>query len=61
MVYYPIPMHLQTAFKGCKTDYCDLSVAEKLCKTVLSIPMHPYLDQESQDMVIAALRECAIA
>lgn len=59
MVYYPIPMHLQTAFKGCKADYCDLSVAEKLCKSVLSIPMHPYLDQASQDAVIAALRECA--
>ena len=59
MVYYPIPMHLQTAFKGCKADYCDLSVAEKLSKTVLSIPMHPYLDQASQDAVIAALRECA--
>ena len=59
MVYYPIPMHLQTAFKGCKADYCDLSVAEKLCWTVLSIPMHPYLDQASQDAVIAALRECA--
>lgn len=58
MVYYPIPMHKQTAFKDLRTDYCDLSVSEKLCDTVLSIPMHPYLDEDAIDVVVRALKEC---
>lgn len=58
MVYYPIPMHKQTAFKNLRTDYCDLSVSEKLCDTVLSIPMHPYLDEDAIDVVVRALKEC---
>lgn len=58
MVYYPIPMHKQTAFKNLRTAYCDLSVSEKLCDTVLSIPMHPYLDEDAIDVVVRALKEC---
>lgn len=45
MVYYPKPMHLQTAFNGLK-EYELCPVTEKLCDTVLSLPMHPYLDKE---------------
>lgn len=44
MVYYPTPMHLQTAFKdkqGSMFHVC--SMATKLSETVLSLPMHPYL------------------
>lgn len=44
MVYYPIPMHAQKAFEGQKV-YQECPVTEKLCKTVLSLPMHPYLEE----------------
>ena len=44
MVYYAKPMHLQGAFEGTRSAVADCSVTEKLCKTVLSLPMHPYLD-----------------
>ena len=46
MVYYKKPMHLQEAFKGSRSAIADCPVAEKLCKSVLSLPMHPYLSKE---------------
>lgn len=51
MVYYPTPMHLQTAFKALRDDTtAQCPVATSLSKTVLSLPMHPYL---SDDEIIA--------
>lgn len=44
MVYYPKPMHEQKAFAGLK-QYVDQSVTEGLCRTVLSLPMHPYMSK----------------
>ena len=46
MIYYPRGMHQQTAFQGkCETPV-SLEVTENLCDTVLSLPMHPYLNEE---------------
>lgn len=42
MVYYPIPMSQQTAFKGLHS-VIDTPNASMLSKSVLSLPMHPYL------------------
>ena len=58
MIYYPIPMHKQTAFKGYDFNLDDLQVAESLCERVLSIPMHPYLDDEAIELIASSLREC---
>ena len=55
MIYYPIPMHCQRAFDGLKV-YQDCPVTEKLCKTVLSLPMHPYLDNKEQGTIINEIR-----
>lgn len=46
MVYYPKPMHSQEAFLDLKTCECKCDVTSALCKTVLSLPMHPYLETE---------------
>ena len=55
MVYYPKPMHTQQAFDGLK-QYIPCPVTEKLCATVLSLPMHPYLTRETVQTVTDALR-----
>ncbi len=55
--YYPRPVHTQTAYAKWNTR--SLPVCEKLSKTVLSIPMHPYLDKESQDYVIETMNAFA--
>ncbi|MEP5152715.1 DegT/DnrJ/EryC1/StrS aminotransferase family protein [Planktotalea sp.] len=56
MVYYPMPLHTQQAYDMFPTDPAGLPVSETLAKQVFSLPMHPYLDTETQDSVIAALR-----
>lgn len=55
--YYPRPVHTQTAYA--KWNNRSLPVCEKLSKTVLSIPMHPYLDEESQSYVIETMNAFA--
>lgn len=55
--YYPRPVHTQTAYAKWNTR--SLPVCEKLSKTVLSIPMHPYLSTEEQDYIIAKMNEFA--
>lgn len=47
MVYYPKPMHEQRAFDDIKEyQVQDCKVTERLCKTVLSLPMDPYKTEE---------------
>jgi UDP-2-acetamido-2-deoxy-ribo-hexuluronate aminotransferase len=46
MVYYPLPVHLQKAFLNLGYHPGDFPVSEKLCGSVLSIPMHTELDEE---------------
>lgn len=55
VVYYPIPLHAQTAFKSFPCDPAGLPVSEDLARRVVSLPMHPYLDVETQDQIIEAL------
>ena len=56
-VYYPRPLHLQTAYRAFPVAGEGLPVSEALAAEVLSLPMHPYLDQPTQDRIIAALYE----
>lgn len=52
MVYYPKPMHQQKAFAGTDSAVADCPVTEQLCKTVLSLPMHPYLKKENVERIV---------
>lgn len=45
VVYYPTPMHLQTAFVDCHS-FGSCPMTEMLCNTVLSLPIHPYITTE---------------
>lgn len=42
-VYYPKPLHLQTAYSGLRYSYGDYSIAEDVSMRILSLPMHPYI------------------
>lgn len=55
IVYYPIPMHSQKAFEGLKL-YQECPVTEKLCCTVLSLPMHPYLEEREILLVADSIK-----
>ncbi|MDN3389539.1 DegT/DnrJ/EryC1/StrS family aminotransferase [Pseudoalteromonas sp. APC 3691] len=47
MVYYRTCMHMQTAFDYLGYSVGSFPVAEKLAKSVFSLPMHPYMDAKS--------------
>jgi dTDP-4-amino-4,6-dideoxygalactose transaminase len=54
-VYYPRPLHHQPAYRHFPTAGA-LDRSEQLCREVLSLPMHPYLDAATQDRIAAAVR-----
>jgi dTDP-4-amino-4,6-dideoxygalactose transaminase len=56
-VYYPMPLHLQPAYKDHPRADDKLAVSDRLSAKVLSLPMHPYLDEKTQDRIVAAVRE----
>ena len=45
MVYYPKPLHRQTVYSDYSFNLGDLKICENLSECVLSLPMHPYLDE----------------
>ena len=47
MVYYPKPLHKQTVYEKYDFNLGDLSICESLSNCVLSLPMHPYLDEDT--------------
>lgn len=54
-IYYPIPMHRQTAFSYLDPKMNECPVADHLADTVLSLPIHPYLSEEDQDLICSLL------
>ncbi len=57
MIYYPLPLYQQEAFKQyVKSDF-RLETTEQLCKEVLSLPIHTEFNKESSDFVIGAIQD----
>ena len=57
MVYYAKPMHLQGAFSGTDSAAAQCSVTEHLCSHVLSLPIHPYMEDGEIKYVCKKLME----
>ena len=54
MVYYPVPMHLQPAYKKFSKE--RLPKSETIAKQVFSIPIHAYLSETEQNFIIEKLK-----
>lgn len=54
-IYYPRPLHHQPAYRPFPIADGGLPISETLAQEVLSLPMHPYLDEATQDLIIGAL------
>jgi len=52
MVYYPGPLHMQEAYRSSGYMEDDFPVTTALCKEVLSLPVHPEMEQEQLDYII---------
>ncbi|PMD15485.1 hypothetical protein NA56DRAFT_693339 [Hyaloscypha hepaticicola] len=55
VIYYPRPVHKQPAYQTYPVANRSCAVAERACSEVLSIPMHPYLEESIQKHILAAL------
>lgn len=60
-IYYPKCVHEQPAFSYLGNKVGSFPEAEKAAKEVLSLPMHPWLKEEEQDLVVATIKESIIA
>jgi dTDP-4-amino-4,6-dideoxygalactose transaminase len=58
-VYYPIPIHKQGVYSVYPQGPGGLPVTEAKSGVVISLPMHPYLEPDVQDLIIAAIRAFA--
>lgn len=58
-IYYPRTLKKQQAYRAFPEAPDGIPVSERLSETVLSLPMHPYLDPELQARIIAAVRSAA--
>jgi dTDP-4-amino-4,6-dideoxygalactose transaminase len=55
-IYYPKPLHRLEAYRHFPADPCGLPVCDLIAQEVISLPMHAYLDETTQDRIIAAVR-----
>ena len=55
-VYYPKPLHRQGAYERFPYAEGGLPVSDQLAEEVISLPMHPYLDEPTQDRIIDAVQ-----
>ncbi len=56
-IYYQKPMHKQKAFAGFVFEEADFLVTNELCKKVLSLPFHPYMEVAEVEMVAEKIKE----
>ncbi|MBC2721506.1 DegT/DnrJ/EryC1/StrS aminotransferase family protein [Desulfosporosinus sp.] len=55
-IYYPVPLHLQRAFRSLGYKVGDFPVAEKACEQALAIPCYPELSLEQQHEIAALVK-----
>jgi dTDP-4-amino-4,6-dideoxygalactose transaminase len=56
MIYYPLPLYKQDAFKQYVDDDFHLPISEILCQEVLSLPMHTELDAQMLDFICQTIK-----
>ena len=57
MIYYPLPLQEQEAFRQIARSTGDLHESSRLASSVLSLPMHTELTREQQDIVIDRVKK----
>ena len=56
-VHYPVPLHRQSAYQSLCRISGSLEHADAVASTVMSLPMHPYIDIETQERIVRAVAE----
>jgi dTDP-4-amino-4,6-dideoxygalactose transaminase len=58
-LHYPVPLHIQEAYRGLGYGEGNFAVAEKAARQLLSLPMYPELTETQQQRVAEKIREFA--
>ncbi|MEI6065330.1 MAG: DegT/DnrJ/EryC1/StrS family aminotransferase [Pseudanabaena sp. ELA748] len=56
MIYYPLPLHMQSVYSNLGYKKADFPITEDICDRVLSLPMFPELSEEQQQRVVSTLQ-----
>lgn len=57
LIHYPIPVHLQEAYRYLQYNSGDFPMAEQLSKEILSLPIHPYLSSDNMEYICSKICE----
>jgi len=60
MIYYPISVHLQPAYRSLGYQEGDFPISERLCKEVLSLPMHTELTEDQLQYICETIVNCPL-
>ena len=60
MIYYPVPAHLQPAYRHLGYEEGNFPVSERLCKEVLSLPMHTELSEDQLQYICETIVNCPL-
>jgi len=55
-IYYPKPLHMQTAFESLAYKPSDFPVSQDFSRRIFSLPMHPYLEKAQQEEIVQTLK-----
>lgn len=56
-VHYPVPIHMQPAYKYLEYKKGDFPISERVAEEILSLPMHPFLKEEDMKTIVQAIKE----
>ena len=56
-IHYPIPLHLQVAFKGLKLGKGSFPISEKVAEGIISLPMHPHITNAEIDYISDTIKK----
>ena len=59
VVYYPLPLHCQPVYREMVGEDAECPVSERLSASVLSIPVHPYLEDSERHSIVDAVNSFA--
>ena len=55
-IHYPVPLHLQRAYRHLGYKEGDFPIAERLAREIVSLPMYPNLTEEQQRLICERVR-----
>lgn len=56
-IHYPVPVHLQKAYKDRIRCHSDMKTTESISNKIISLPIYPELDEKSQNIIVSTVKD----